>query len=229
MTASELILKRAESGQMNNMLEVRAAGQRWAQLKVALIQVGRGHVRHSARRLLNKPPATLADRADLVGELRAAHLGYTRAVNAISALGTECGAWTSDNISGKIGELLASDGLAQSALTALAATYSRVSSEKQLVVAGREKQRRSAAASAGRVIKPYVDKGLSPNWANWFVSLGLIKSDPDGPCTYNASVDDQRGDVSDFSRPMWFSETGVHVGVALSEHRVASTSGEVCV
>ena len=151
MAAAEVILKKAETGDLSGTLvPVRAAGARWAKGKHQLLCGGRAHVSHKARRALNKPTPDLENTQEYKN-LQAAQYAYVKASQTMLAKGGEAQTWTVDNVQSEIAVLLATAGETEEAMARLSTAYDEVFTLRNQERLAKERGRKTATKEAQKV------------------------------------------------------------------------------
>ena len=171
MQKADIILKEFESGQFpDTVLAARAAGQKWVQVKVSLIDGGRMHARVRAKALLNKPGSSDQDSLDSVSN---ALNPYCAAVAELKVAGLQTEFWKAENVQTRISEMFAKASEAEIAFTVLEAVDSSASEQRRQNTQLKDSEKRGAVSATNRCIKPYLDLGMAPTWANCLQMLNL--------------------------------------------------------
>ena len=201
----EVVLKAAESGSVrSSLLPVRAAGVKWCKLKLQALNGGRSHIRVKVGHL-QRSKDMLGSGSEMTG-LKTSLTAYEAAVQHMQNLGCAAAEWTAENVQAKVSELLASAGEVESALSALQAAYDTAVVVRAGAKKDRETDRKAKSQALHSHIRPFLDKGVQPVWANKLHQLGFTHSvkGSDVEPGYAASEDNVEHEYTTWERPAWF-------------------------
>lgn len=207
MASYEEELKAVEDGTYSgDLLKVRTAGGRWAKLRLTMLNSGRSHPRLRAKQILTKITGQL--RPDLAS-MNNALKDYTSFTGQLQTLGQQSTSWVATGVQGKISELFAAAGQADSGLEALRAALETVVKQKEVEAKEKSAVKRSAKAKQLSVVQPFLDNQVPPVWANAFHAIGVAPgSDGDGKLlpveNYEACESPVTDDYKQWDQPAWF-------------------------